>query len=106
MWADRRRCHQRQQFGVHQQHLGAAMLQDPQQFGGLQPGVQHHHNGADPHGGEVGLERHRLHWAPGPPRGRRAERRPLEGGGAFFDPVREFGIGKPAVAVDTARLSR
>ncbi len=46
------------ELGVHQQDFGAAVVQDPLQFGGAEASVQHHQDGADPHGGEVGLQRH------------------------------------------------
>ena len=46
------------ELGVHQQDFGAAVEEDPLQFGGGKAGVQHHQDGADPHGGEVGLQRH------------------------------------------------
>ena len=46
------------ELGVHQQDFGAAVVQDPLQFSAGQPGVQHHQDGTDPHGGEVRLQRH------------------------------------------------
>ena len=43
---------------VDQQDFRAGVLEDPLEFGGGEAGIQHHEDGADPHGGEVGLERH------------------------------------------------
>ena len=50
---------QGRELGVRQEDFSAAVAQDPRQFGGGEPGIQHHQDGADPHGGEVGLQRHR-----------------------------------------------
>ena len=49
---------QRLELRIDQQNFGAAMVQDPLQFGGGEPGVQHHQDGADPHRAEVRLQRH------------------------------------------------
>ena len=44
--------------GTAKQDFGAAMVEDPLQFGGSQAGIEHHQNGADPHGRKVSLQRH------------------------------------------------
>ena len=92
-------CDEGLQLRVHQQHFGAAVVQDPGQFGGGEAGVQHHQDGADRHGAEVGFERHR---AVGREHrdavaGLHAERE--QRGGLALHAGGEFGVGEAAVAI-------
>ena len=87
-------------LGVHQQDFGAAVAQDPLQFGGGEAGVQHHQDGADPHGGEVGLQRHGAVGGEDchPVAGLHAELQ--EGGRLTFHASAELRVGEAAVAFD------
>ena len=91
---------QRFELRVHQQDFGAAVVQDPLQFGGGETGVQHHQDGADPHGSEVGLQRH---GAVGGEDGHAIAGLHAElqqGGRLTFHARAEFGVGEAAVAID------
>ena len=91
---------QRLELRVHQQDFGAAMVQDPLQFGGGETGVQHHQDGADPHRAEVRLQRHgAVEGQDGHAvAGLHAELQ--QGGRLAFHASAEFGVGEAAVALD------
>ena len=91
---------QRFELRVHQQDFGAAMVQDPLQFGGGETRVQHHQDGADPHRSEVRLQRHGA--VEGQYRhavaGLHAELQ--QRGRLAFHASTEFGVGEAAFAID------
>src|ERR1019366_4615165 len=85
---------------VHQEGFGTAMVKDPLQFGGGETGVEHHQDGADPHGGEVALERQGAVGSEDGDAIAGLHAESEQGGRLTIHASAEFGVGEAAVALD------
>ena len=99
----RRGLHHRAQLRVHQQHFGSAVAENPVEFPRLQPGVEHHQDGADPHRPEVGLQRHCTVKRQHGHAVARANAQVMQGGGEAINAPLKLRIGKSAFPIHHGR---
>ena len=96
---DRRGLDQRQQLRVHQQHFGAAVIENPAKLARLQPRIQHHQNGPDQHGAEVRFQSHRAVGRQHRDAVARADSELMQSAGQAMHASLEFAIGEAPVAI-------